>query len=226
MQTDNAVRLYSYFRSSASYRVRIALALKGLSYEYVAVHLVKNEQLSESFRAVAPAQLVPALVLDGVGGVGGCEAVLTQSLAIIEYLDETHPEPPLLPKDAAGRARVRAIALDMACEIHPLDNLRVLRYLVKELGVSEDDKNRWYRHWVETGLEVVERQLAGDAATGRFCHGDTPGLADCVLVPQIHNAKRMDCRLEHVPTVMRIFDACMAEPAFATTQPSACPDAA
>jgi maleylacetoacetate isomerase/maleylpyruvate isomerase len=216
------VRLYSYFRSSASYRVRIALALKGLSYEYAAVHLVKNEQLSESFRAVAPAQLVPALVVDGEGGD---EPVLTQSLAIIEYLDETHPEPPLLPKDAVGRARVRAIALDMACEIHPLDNLRVLRYLVKELGVSEDDKNRWYRHWVETGLEVVERQLAGHAATGRFCHGDTPGLADCVLVPQIHNARRMDCRLDHVPMVMRIFDTCMAEPAFATTQPSACPDA-
>ena len=132
--------------------------------------------------------------------------MLNQSLAIIEYLDETHPEPPLLPKDALGRARVRAIALDMACEIHPLDNLRVLRYLVKEMGVSEDDKNRWYRHWVETGLEVVERRLAGDASTGRFCHGDRPGLADCVLVPQIFNAQRMECRLDHVPTVMRVFE--------------------
>ena len=219
----SAVRLYSYFRSSASYRVRIALALKGLSYEYDAVHLVKNEQLSESFRALAPAQLVPALVVEGEGGD---HAVLTQSLAIIEFLEETHPEPPLLPKDAFGRARVRAIALDMACEIHPLDNLRVLRYLVKELSVSEDDKNRWYRHWVESGLEVVERHLDGHASTGRFCHGDTPGLADCVLVPQIHNAKRMDCALDHVPTVMRIFETCMAEPAFAITQPSACPDAA
>ena len=215
------MRLHNYFRSSASYRVRIALALKGLSYEYVAVHLVKNEHLGDSFRALAPSQLVPALELDESGS-----APLTQSLAIIEYLEETHPEPPLLPKDAIGRARVRAIALDMACEIHPLDNLRVLRYLVKELGVSEDDKNRWYRHWVESGLEVVERQLAGHAATGRFCHGDTPGLADCVLVPQIHNAKRMDCKLDHVPTVMRIFETCMAEPAFATTQPLACPDAA
>ncbi len=219
------MRLYNYFRSSASYRVRIALALKGLSYEYVAVHLVENEQLSESFRAVAPAQLVPALVV-GEGDGEGSKLVLAQSLAIIEYLDETHPEPPLLPKDAAGRARVRAIALDIACEIHPLDNLRVLRYLVKEMGVSEDDKNRWYRHWVETGLEVVERQLADHAATGRFCHGDTPGMADCVLVPQIHNARRMDCRLDHVPTLMRIFETCMAEPAFATTQPSTCPDAA
>jgi maleylacetoacetate isomerase/maleylpyruvate isomerase len=216
------VRLYNYFRSSASYRVRIALALKGLPYDYVAVHLVKNEQLSEAFRALAPAQLVPALALvDGHG-----EQVLTQSLAIIEYLDETHPEPPLLPKDPLGRARVRAIALDVACEIHPLDNLRVLRYLVKDMGVSEEDKNRWYRHWVESGLEVVERQLAGHRSTGRFCHGDLPGLADCVLVPQIFNAQRMECRLAHVPTVMRIFENCMAEPAFSTSQPSACPDAA
>lgn len=217
-----AMRLYNYFRSSASYRVRIALALKGLSYEYVAVHLVKNEQLGEAFRAVAPAQLVPALVVDAGAG----ERVLTQSLAIIEYLDETHPEPPLLPEDALGRARVRALALDIACEIHPLDNLRVLRYLVKVMGVSDDDKDRWYRHWVETGLAVVEQQLAGHPATGRFCHGDAPGLADCVLVPQIHNAQRMECRLVNAPTVMRIFENCMAEPAFATTQPSSCPDAA
>lgn len=216
------MQLYSYFRSSASYRVRIALALKKLDYEYLPVHLVRNEQLAPSFRAVAPAQLVPALVVDEVGAA---TATITQSLAIIEYLDETVPEPPLLPADALGRARVRTIALDIACEIHPLDNLRVLRYLQSELKVSDDDKNRWYRHWVETGLEVVERQLAGHPSTGRFCHGDTPGLADCVLVPQIFNARRMDCRLDHVPTVMRVFEACMAEPAFASTQPSACPDA-
>ena len=216
------MRLYSYFRSSASYRVRIALALKKLDYDYAAVHLVRNEQLAPAFRAVAPAQLVPALVVDDPERG---ELTLTQSLAIIEYLDERFPEPPLLPADAAGRARVRALALDIACEIHPLDNLRVLRYLQRELKVSDEDKDRWYRHWVETGLEVVERQLAGHAQTGRFCHGDRPGLADCVLVPQIFNAKRMSCRLDHVPTVMRVFDACMAEPAFAQTQPSACPDA-
>ena len=215
------MKLYNYFRSSASYRVRIALALKGLSYDYVAVHLVKNEQLAESFRALSPAQLVPALVLDEPDA-----APLTQSLAIIEYLEETHPEPPLLPAEPLGRARVRAIALDIACEIHPLDNLRVLRYLVKDLGLSEDDKNRWYKHWVETGLETVERQLANNPATGQFCHGDTPGFADCVLVPQIHNAQRMNCRLDHVPTVMRIHERCMAEAAFSTTQASACPDAA
>ena len=218
------MRLYSYFRSSASYRVRIALALKGLEAEYVAVHLQKNEQLADAFRRLAPAQLVPALAVDATDGAG--KAVLTQSLAIIEYLDEVHPEPPLLPGDALGRARVRALALDIACEIHPLDNLRVLRYLVKELGVSEDDKNRWYRHWVETGLAVVEERLAGSPATGSFCHGDAPGLADCVLVPQIFNAHRMACRLDHVPTVVRVFDACMALDAFAGTQPSACPDAA
>ncbi len=217
------MRLHNYFRSSASYRVRIALALKGLAYEYVPVHLVKNEQLAPGYRDLAPAQLVPALTLDASGDAPA--ATLTQSLAIIEYLDETHPEPPLLPKDALGRARVRALALDIACEIHPLDNLRVLRYLQREMGVADDGKDKWYRHWVETGLEVVERQLVDHPESGRFCHGDAPGLADCVLVPQIFNAQRMNCRLDHVPTVMRAFDACMAESAFASTQPSACPDA-
>ena len=217
------MRLYSYFRSSASFRVRIALALKRLDYEYAAVHLVKNEQLAPAFRAIAPNELVPALVVDDAehGTV-----TLTQSLAIIEYLDERFPEPPLLPADAAGRARVRALALDVACEIHPLDNLRVLRFLQRDLHVSDDDKDRWYRHWVEIGLEAVERQLAGDPRTGRFCHGDRPGLADCVLVPQIFNAQRMRCRLDHVPTVMRVFEACMTIPAFEAAQPSACPDAA
>jgi maleylacetoacetate isomerase/maleylpyruvate isomerase len=212
-----ALALYSYFRSSASYRVRIALALKGLAYEYVPVHLVKSEQLKPPFAELAPARLVPLLKED--------DHLLAQSLAIIEYLDETHPQPPLLPADALGRARVRGLALDVACEIHPLNNLRVLRYLVHELKVSEEDKNRWYRHWVEGGLEVLERQLAGSAQTGRFCHGDAPTLADVVLVPQIFNAQRMDCRLEHVPTVMRIFGECMQIEAFRSAQPSACPDA-
>jgi maleylacetoacetate isomerase/maleylpyruvate isomerase len=210
------MKLYNYFRSSASYRVRIALALKGLDYDYEAVHLVKNEQFKESYAAVSASRLVPTLVDDG--------QALTQSLAIIEYLDETHPEPPLLPRDAPGRARVRALAYDIACEIHPLNNLRVLRYLVHDLKTSDDDKNRWYRHWVETGLETLERQL-DDARTGRFCHGDAPTLADIVLVPQIFNAQRNDCRLDHVPRVMRVFQACMALPAFDGTQPSKCPDA-
>ena len=211
------MELYNYFRSSASYRVRIALALKGLDYDYKPVHLTKSEHLAESYSAVSASRLVP-LLRDG-------DQMLTQSLAIIEYLDETHPEPPLLPKAPAERARVRALALDIACEIHPLNNLRVLRYLVHELKVSEEDKNRWYRHWVESGLEVVERQLAGSPATGRFCHGDSPTLADIVLVPQIFNAQRLDCRLDHVPAVMRVFGHCMALDAFNATQPSACPDA-
>ena len=186
------MELYNYFRSSASYRVRIALALKGLDYDYKAVHLVKGEQLAESYAAVSASRLVP-LLRDG-------DLVLTQSMAIIEYLDETHPQPPLMPADAAGRARVRALAQDVACEIHPLNNLRVLRYLTGSLKVSEEDKDRWYRHWVETGLEAVERQLAAQPA--RFCHGDAPTLADCVLVPQIFNAQRFKCRTDHVPQVM------------------------
>jgi maleylacetoacetate isomerase len=210
------MRLYSYFRSSASFRVRIALALKQLPYEYVPVQIVRHEQFQPAFDAMAPSHLVPQLVED--------EHVISQSLAIIEYLDETHPEPPLLPRDPLGRARVRALALDIACEIHPLNNLRVLRYLVKDLGVSEEQKNQWYRHWVETGLEAIERQLA--VAPTRFCHGDAPTLADCTLVPQIFNAQRLECRTEHVPNVMRVFDQCMQLDAFVQAQPPACPDAA
>ena len=209
------MELFNYYRSSASYRVRIALALKGLDYAYRPVHLAKNEQFTESYAAVSAARLVP-LLRDG-------EHSITQSLAIMEYLDETHPTPPLLPAAPAERARVRALAMDIACEIHPLNNLRVLRYLVRDLKVSDDDKNRWYRHWVETGLEVVERRLAAQPAT--FCHGDTPTLADCCLVPQIFNAQRFDCRLGHVPNVMRVFEACMALPAFEDTRPEKCPDA-
>ena len=209
------MKLYSYYRSSASFRVRIALGLKGIAYEYVPVNLLRSEQLGEGFAGLAPAQAVPVLE-DG-------DVTLGQSLAIIEYLDETHPEPSLLPGDAQSRARIRALAQDIACEIHPLNNLRVLRYLVHDLAVGEEAKNAWYRHWVERGLGVVERQLA--AAPARFCHGDTPTLADCVLVPQIFNARRFDARLEHVPNVMRVFDACMALPAFENARPEACPDA-
>lgn len=209
------MELFNYFRSSASYRVRIGLALKGLAYDYRSVHLQKSEQTAESYAAVSASRLVP-LLKDG-------DHVLTQSLAILEYLDETHPEPPLLPRDPLGRARVRALALDIACEIHPLNNLRVLKYLVGALKVSENDKNRWYRHWVETGLEAVERQLVAQPA--RFCHGDAPTLADICLVPQIFNAQRFECRTDHVPNVMRVFGACMALDAFEQTRPENCPDA-
>jgi maleylacetoacetate isomerase len=211
------MELFNYFRSSASYRVRIALALKGLAYDYRSVHLAKNEQFNESYAAVSASRLVP-LLRDG-------EATVTQSMAIIEYLDETHPDAPLLPRDPLDRAYVRALSQDIACEIHPLNNLRVLRYLTQELGVSDDNKDRWYRHWVETGLEVVERRLVGEGRAGTFCFGDTPGMADCLLVPQIFNAQRFKARLDHSPTVMRIHEACMKLDAFAKTQPSACPDA-
>jgi maleylacetoacetate isomerase/maleylpyruvate isomerase len=209
------MKLYNYFRSSASFRVRIALALKGLDYDYASVHLVKGggQQFAAEFKAMNPAALVPVLDDDGT--------VLTQSLAIIEYLDETRPQPPLLPADAAGRARTRAIA----CEIHPLNNLRVLGYLSKTLGVSEEEKSAWYRHWVETGLATVEAMLAGDPRTGSCCHGDMPTLADICLVPQIFNAQRFNARLDHVPTVMRIHEHCLTLPAFARSVPALQPDA-
>ncbi len=209
------MRLHSYFRSSASWRVRIALALKGVDAEYVPVHLLKKEQLDPGFVAIGTG-LVPVLDLDD-------GRHLHQSLAIIEYLDETVPEPPLLPRDAIGRARVRALALDIACEIHPLNNTRVLGYISEQLGVGDGAKARWIHHWVETGLAAVERQLAERPSA--FCHGDAPGLADCLLVPQVFNAQRFECALDHVPNVLRVHAACMALPAFSTTQPSACPDA-
>ena len=209
------MELFSYFRSSAAWRVRIALALKGLDYDYRAIHLLRNEQSGEAYSALSASQLVPSLQ-DG-------ELLLSQSMAIIEYLDETRPAPPLLPPDAVGRARVRALAQDIACEIHPLGNLRVLRYLVHEMGVSEAQKNRWIRHWIEGGLAVVEQRLRAHA--GQFCFGDTPGLADCLLVPQVFNAQRFECRLDHVPELMRVATHCQSLPAFANTHPSQCPDA-
>ena len=210
------MELHNYFRSSASWRVRIALALKGLDYDYLPVHLVRQEQSAPAYVDASCNGLVPLLVTDD-------DQRLHQSLAIIEYIDETHPEPPLLPPDALGRARVRALAQDIACEIHPVNNLRVLRYLVQTVGATEEQKGAWIAHWVELGLAAVERQLAASRST--FCHGETPGLADCVLVPQIFNAQRFKCRLDHVPNVMRVHEACMAHEAFSSTQPSACPDA-
>jgi len=213
------LKLYNYFRSSASFRVRIALNLKGLPYEYAAVHLTKGggEQFAPAFRALNADALIPVLDDDGV--------VLTQSLAIIEYLDETRPEPPLLPADPVERAYVRAFALTIACEIHPLDNLRVLRYLVRNLGASEEKKNEWYRHWVEQGLAALESRVVAERRSGRHVLGDAVTMADVVLVPQIFNARRFDCRLDHAPTLMRIFEHCMKLSSFIDAQPSRQPDA-
>ena len=213
------MKLYDYFRSSACYRVRIGLQLKGLDYDAVSVHLVRDggEQLKPDYREINPTGLVPVLKDGG--------ATLTQSMAILEYLDETHTTSPLLPADAAGRARVRSLALMIACDIHPLDNLRVLRYLVKQAGLTEDAKNAWYAHWVQEGFTALEAHLAASADTGRFCHGDTPTLADCFLVPQVFNAVRFCIDITPYPTIARIDEACRALPAFQAAHPSQQPDA-
>ena len=214
------LKLYTYFRSSAAYRVRIALALKGLTYESVPVHLLKNggEQLAPAYRAVNPAALVPALQDNA--------AVLTQSLAILEYLEETHPTPALLPADALGRARVRALALTVACDIHPLGNLRVLNYLTDTLRASDEARKEWSRHWIGLGLAVLEQHLERDASTGVFCHGDTPSFADCCLVPQVFNARRFGLDLESFPTVKRIAEHCDTLASFQAAHPDRQADAA
>lgn len=213
------MQLYGYFRSSAAYRVRIALALKGLRPQLVFVHLTRGggEQKSPDYRKINPQALVPTLITDD-------GHVLGQSLAIIEYLDETHPKPPLLPVDPIGRARVRALALAVACEIHPLNNTRVLNHLTGTLGLSEAQKLAWYRHWIAVGLEGLEGLVAGHAATGRFCHGDAPTLADLCLVPQLANARRFDCDLAPYPTLVRIDAECAKLEAFQTAAPANQPD--
>ena len=214
------MKLYSYFRSSASYRVRIALQLKGLPCEVVPVHLLKDggEQFAADYLQLNPDALVPSLVLDD-------GLALTQSLAMIEYLEEVHPSPALLPENPLDRAWLRSLALSVACDIHPLNNLRVLRYLVQEMELSEEAKNRWYRHWCERGLASLEKILGSDARVGKFCYGDAPGLADCFLIPQIANAQRMQCDLSGMPTLMRINAACMELRAFIDASPAQQPDA-
>ncbi|PHM18866.1 MAG: maleylacetoacetate isomerase [Curvibacter sp. PD_MW3] len=218
------MKLHNYFRSSASFRVRIALALKGLSYEYIPVHLARGDHKLPDYTDISSDGLVPLLEVEGER--------LSQSMAIIEYLDETYPQPPLMPADALGRAKVRALAQSIACEIHPLNNLRVLKYLVRELKVEEEAKNTWYRHWVRVGLESFERQLATLDAQRRqaglkpsvYCWGGTPTLADCCLVPQIFNGQRFDVNLDGLPLIMAALDACMQLPAFQQAQPANCPD--
>jgi maleylacetoacetate isomerase/maleylpyruvate isomerase len=212
------MKLYNYFRSSASYRVRIALAIKALPYEYVAVHLARGEHGLEAYASIAADGLVPLLELDD-------GSRFSQSMAIMELLDELHPDAPrLLPSDAVGRARVRALAQSIACEIHPLNNLRVLKYLTRMLHIEEEAKNTWYRHWARVGLENVERQLLQGPST-RYCFGDSPTMADCCLVPQIFNAQRFNTALDGLPRTMAVFGACMELDAFSTTQPLRCPDA-
>jgi maleylacetoacetate isomerase len=210
------MRLYGYFRSSAAFRVRIALNLKGLAYEGASIHLRRGDQAQAGFLAVNPQGLVPALETDG--------QILIQSIAVIEYLDETHPEPPLLPRDAAGRARVRALAAIVACDIHPLNNLRVLRYLHRPLGQDQTAIETWYNHWIDAGFQALESKLAGDARTGAFCHGDAPGLADIALVPQVVNAERYELDLAPYPTINRIFENCIKLDAFADAHPNRQPD--
>jgi maleylacetoacetate isomerase len=210
------MQLYGYFRSSAAFRLRIALNLKGLEYENAFIHLRRGDQAQPNFRGVNPQGLVPALEIDG--------QVLIQSLPIIEYLDETHPEPPLLPADPAGRARVRGLAAIVACEIHPINNLRVLRYLQRPLGHDHAAIETWYNHWIAEGFAALERLLAGDERTGRFCHGERPGLADIALVPQVVNSDRYRLDLRPYPTITRIFETCMTLDAFAAAHPERQPD--
>ena len=211
------MKLYGFSRSSAAYRVRIALGLKGLSYDYVSIHLAKGEQYNPEYGSVNPQNLVPVLEDEG--------SLLYQSLAIIQYLEETHPQPRLIPAAPLERNRVRSLALIVACEIHPLNNTRVLNYLTGNLGLTEDQKREWYRHWVKTGFTALEKRLATEPWTGRFCHGDTPGFADISLVPQVANANRFKVDLTAFPTIVRINAECLKLEAFKKAAPENQPDA-
>lgn len=213
------MKLYSFFRSSASYRVRIALNLKGLSYEQSAIHLRRGggEQFSETYKAINPQALVPALEENG--------KILTQSLAIIEYLDEKYTEPPVLPRDPVDKALVRSMALVVACEIHPIQNLRVLNHVKKEYNQTDEQVNRWAQHWIDLGLSALEQLITAQPKRGKFCFGDIPTVADICLVPQLGNARRYGCDLSKYPTIMNVEKNCMALPAFADAAPEKQPDA-
>lgn len=210
--------LHNYFRSSTSYRVRIALAMKGVEYDYVAHHLRLGEHRAPGFLSVNPQGLVPSLVWED-------ETVLNQSLAILEFLDETVPEPPLLPADPHGRARVRMLAQMVALEIHPVNNLRILNALKARFGADEEAVADWFRHWVNETFEPLEKILSSSRETGKFCHGDTPGLADICLVPQVANNARFEVDMTPYPTIKSIYEACMELPAFADAAPARQPDA-
>jgi maleylacetoacetate isomerase len=213
------MKFYTYANSSAAYRVRIALNMKGLKPEPVYVNLLKDggEQRKPEYKSVNPQGLVPALVHDG--------RALGQSLAIVEYLDEIHPSPELLPRDAWGRARVRQIALAIACDIHPINNLSLRQYLKSPLGQSDAEISTWYRHWIDRGFTALETLLSESSETGRFAHGDTPTLADICIVPQMYNARRYKIPLDAYPTLVRIDEAARALKAFADAAPEAQPDA-
>jgi maleylpyruvate isomerase len=213
------MKLYTFFRSSASYRVRIALNLKGLDYEQVPIHLRRGggEQFGAVYKAVNPQALVPALQDGG--------RILTQSLAIIEYLEEKYPKPQLLPANPADRALVRSMALIVACEIHPIQNLRVLVHLKNNFKLSEDDLNRWAQHWIGLGLSALEQMVAAESRRGKFCFGDTPTLSDICLVPQLANARRFGSDLNRFPTLLGIETNCIALPEFANAAPEKQPDA-
>ena len=213
------MKLYTFFRSSASYRVRIALNLKGLKYEQAPIHLRRGggEQLSATYKAINPQALVPALEDDG--------KILTQSLAIIEYLEERYPQPPLLPHDPADKALVRSMALVIACEVHPIQNLRVLQYVKREYNQSDDQVNRWAQHWINLGLAALEQMIVTQPRRGKFCFGDKPTLADICLVPQLGNARRYGCDLSPYPAIIEIEKNCMALTAFADAAPEKQPDA-
>lgn len=213
------MKLYNFFRSSASYRVRIALNLKGLPYEYASIHLRRGggEQYTPAYKTLNPQGIIPTLEDEG--------RVLTQSLAILEYLEERYPEPPLLPRDPADRATVRGMALAVACEVHPLQNLRVLNYLKDVLHHTEEEVNAWGRHWVMLGLTALEQMVRAVPQRGNFCFGTTPSLADICLVPQLVNARRFGCDLSACPTLVQIDATCLALPAFANAAPEQQPDA-
>ena len=213
------MKLYTFFRSSASYRVRIALNLKGIGCEQAPIHLRRGggEQLSAAYRAINPQALVPALEDDG--------RILTQSLAIIEYLDEKHPNPPLLPQDPADKAIVRSMALVIACEVHPIQNLRVLNYVKATYHQTDEQVNQWAQHWIDLGLDALQAMIVAQPKRAKFCFGDTPTLADICLIPQLGNARRYGCDLAKYPTILAIESNCNALPAFADAAPEKQPDA-